>query len=202
MKCRNLGIIIKKNYLQDIEPYFNWRHLYAAEEDSLSPFYRREYSEFEFSNTVYNFYIHPQWDDFGSRTLYMKILFVDYEQNYTIIELLGEWNDAIENDIMTLRRDITDIMFVRGISKFILIAENVLNFHSSDDSYYEDWREQLEDVGGWVVILDMPTQSQYDFKNARLTNYINLFDFPQWRTLKPEIIFEQIDDLMIKRINK
>ena len=202
MKCRNLGIIIKKNYLQDIEPYFNWRHLYAAEEDPLSPFYRREYSEFEFSNTVYNFYIHPQWDDFGSRTLYMKILFVDYEQNYTIIELLGEWNDAIENDIMTLRRDITDIMFVRGISKFILIAENVLNFHSSDDSYYEDWREQLEDVGGWVVILDMPTQSQYDFKNARLTNYINLFDFPQWRTLKPEIIFEQIDDLMIKRINR
>ena len=197
-----MGIIIKKNYLQDIEPYFNWRHLYAAEEDPLSPFYRREYSEFEFSNTVYNFYIHPQWDDFGSRTLYMKILFVDYEQNYTIIELLGEWNDAIENDIMTLRRDITDIMFVRGISKFILIAENVLNFHSSDDSYYEDWREQLEDVGGWVVILDMPTQSQYDFKNARLTNYINLFDFPQWRTLKPEIIFEQIDDLMIKRINK
>ena len=202
MKCRNLGIIILKNYLQDIEPYFNWRHLYAAEEDSLSPFYRREYSEFEFSNTVYNFYIHPQWDDFGSRTLYMKILFADYEQNYAIIELLGEWNDAIENDIMTLRRDITDIMFVRGISKFILIAENVLNFHSSDDSYYEDWREQLEDVGGWVVILDMPTQSQYDFKNARLTNYINLFDFPQWRTLKPEIIFEQIDDLMIKRINK
>lgn len=197
-----MGIIIKKNYLQDIEPYFNWRHLYAAEEDPLSPFYRREYSEFEFSNTVYNFYIHPQWDDFGSRTLYMKILFVDYEQNYTIIELLGEWNDAIENDIMTLRRDITDIMFVRGISKFILIAENVLNFHSSDDSYYEDWREQLEDVGGWVVILDMPTQSQYDFKNARLTNYINLFDFPQWRTLKPEIIFEQIDDLMIKRINR
>ena len=197
-----MGIIIKKNYLQDIEPYFNWRHLYAAEEDPLSPIYRREYSEFEFSNTVYNFYIHPQWDDFGSRTLYMKILFVDYEQNYTIIELLGEWNDAIENDIMTLRRDITDIMFVRGISKFILIAENVLNFHSSDDSYYEDWREQLEDVGGWVVILDMPTQSQYDFKNARLTNYINLFDFPQWRTLKPEIIFEQIDDLMIKRINR
>ena len=187
--------------MQDIEPYYNWRHLYEAEADPLSPFYKREYSEFEFSNTVYNFYIHPQWDDFGSRTLYMKILFVDYEQSYSIIELLGEWNDAIENDIMTLRRNITDIMFGHGIEKFILIAENVLNFHSSDDSYYEDWREQLEDVGGWVVILDMPVQSQYDFRNARLTNYINLFDFPQWRTLKPEIIFEQIDDLMIKRIN-
>jgi len=184
--------------LQDIEPYFNWRHLYIAEEDRLSPFYGREYSEFEFSNTVYNYYIHPQWDEFGSRTLYMKILFTDYEQHFTIIELLGEWNDAIENDIMTLRRNITDIMFTKGITKFILIAENVLNFHSSDDSYYEDWRDQLQDVNGWVVILDMPVQSQYDFKQARLTNYIELVDFPQWRTLKPEIIFQQLDDAVKK----
>jgi hypothetical protein len=180
--------------MQDIEPYYNWRHLYAAEDDPLSPFYRRTYSEFEFSNTVYNYYIHPQWDDFGSRTLYMKILFVDYEQHFAIIELLGEWNDAIENDIMPLRR-------AKGINKFVLIAENVLNFHSSDDSYYEDWGEQVSDSGGWVVILDMPGQSQYDFVNARLNNYIELIDFPQWRTLKPELVFEQIDDKMIKRIN-
>jgi hypothetical protein len=186
--------------LQNIEPYYNWRHLYTAEEDEKSPFFGREYSEFEFSNTVYNFYIHPQWDDFGSRTLYMKILFVDYDLDYAIIELIGEWNDAIENDIMTLRRDITDIMEGHGISKFILIAENVLNFHSSDDSYYEDWREELEDEGGWAVILNMPAQSQYDFRQARLTNYIQLIDFPQWRTLKPEVVFQQIDDMIIRRL--
>ncbi len=186
--------------MQHIEPYFNWRHLYAAEDDKQSPFYRRDYSEFEFSNTIYNYYIHPQWDEFGSRTLYMKILFVDYDLNYAIIELLGEWNDAIENDIMTLRRDITDIMFHHGINKFILIAENVLNFHSSDDSYYEDWREQLVDVGGWVVILNMPSQSQYDFVQARLTHYIELIELPQWRTLKPELVFQQVDDMMIKRL--
>ena len=130
----------------------------------------------------------------------MKILFADYEQHYAIIELLGEWNDAIENDIMTLRRDVTDILFKKGISKFILIAENVLNFHSSDDSYYEEWSEQLEDDAGWVVIVDMPVQSQYDFKRTRLTNYIGLLDFPQWRTLKPELVFQQIDNLVMKRL--
>ena len=65
--------------MHEIEPYFNWRHLYTAEEDPQSPFYKRTYSEFEFSQTVYNYYIHPQWDDFGSRTLYLKILFTDYE---------------------------------------------------------------------------------------------------------------------------
>lgn len=186
--------------MQDIEPYYNWRHLYMAEEDPMSPFYRREYSEFEFTNTVYNYYIHPQWDEFGSRTLYMKILFVDYEQHFAIIELLGEWNDAIENDIMTLRRNITDNLFAKGINKFVLITENVLNFHSSDDSYYDDWREQLADDGGWAVMINLPAQSQHDFKQARLTNYIELVDFPQWRTLKPEIVFQQLDAMMFKRL--
>ena len=186
--------------MQDIEPYYNWRHLYLSEEDRLSPFYGRTYSEFEFSQSVYNYYIHPQWDEFGSKTLYLKILYADYEQHFAIIELLGEWNDAIENDIMALRRDVTDILFAKGISKFIFIAENVLNFHSSDDSYYEEWREQIEDDAGWVAILDMPEQSQYDFKRTRLTNYVSLFDFPQWRTLKPEMVFQQVDSLVLKRL--
>lgn len=175
--------------------------MYTAEEDEKSPFFGRTYSEFEFSQTVYNYYIHPQWDDFGSRTLYMKLLFADYEQNYAIIELIGEWNDAIENDIMTIRRDVTDELYKEGITKFILIAENVLNFHSSDDLYYEEWSDQLSDDGGWVVILNMPTQSQYDFKKARLTRYIELIDYPQWRTLKPELLFQQIDNTMLRRLD-
>ena len=186
--------------MQDIEPFFNWRHLYAAEEDSRSPFFEREYSEFEYSQTVYNYYIHPQWDDFGSRTLYMKILFADYEQHYAVIELLGEWNDAIENDIMTLRRNITDRMYNEGIYKFILIAENVLNFHSSDDSYYEEWQEQIEEERGWMVILNMPEQSKYDFRRARLTNYAELFELLQWRTMKPENLFAAIDEEMGRRL--
>ncbi len=186
--------------MQDIEPYYNWRHLYAAEEDARSPFYGRSYSEFEFSQTIYNFYIHPQWDEFGSRTLYMKILFVEYDAGYAIIELLGEWNDAIENDIMTLRREITDMMYRQGISKFILMAENVLNFHSSDDSYYEEWIDQLSDEGGWVVVVGLPEQSQYDFKRSRLTHYVGLMDFPQWRTLKPEVVFQQVDNWMLRQL--
>ncbi len=189
------------NCMQDIEPYYNWRHMYVAEEDKQSPFFGRTYSEFEYSQTLYNFYIHPQWDDFGSRTLYLKILFVDYDQQFAIIELLGEWNDAIENDIMTLRRDITDLLYKQGIIYFILIAENVLNFHSSDDSYYEEWREQLEDDRGWVAIVNMPEQSKYDFRKARLTNYIELVEMEQWRTLKPEIIFQALQSEMMRRLD-
>src|SRR6266568_1964322 len=128
--------------MHTLEPYFNWRSLY---------------SEFEFTNHVYNYVLHPQWDDFGSPTLYMKILFADYDLSYCVIELIGEWNDAINNDIMFLKRDIVDEMQTHGIKHFILIGENVLNFHYSDDSYYEEWFEDVEDSqggSGWVALIN------------------------------------------------
>ena len=71
--------------MHDIEPYYNWRHIYVSEEDEKSPFFGRQYSEFEFSQTVYNYYIHPQWDEFGSRTLYLKVLLADYTERYMVI---------------------------------------------------------------------------------------------------------------------
>ena len=112
--------------MHNIEPFFNWRHLYTAEEDPKSPFYGRTYSEFEFTQVIYNYYIHPQWDDFGSRTLYLKILFIDYDEQYVIIELMGEWNDAIENDIMELKREIVDHLSKKGrfplIESLFLVA--------------------------------------------------------------------------------
>ncbi len=164
-----------------------------AEEDEKSTFFGRSYSEFEFSQTVYNYYIHPQWDDFGSKNLYTKILFVDYEIGLAIFEFIGEWNDAIEDDIMTLRRELTDAMMELGIKKFILIAENVLNFHSGDRDYYEDWIERLNDEEGWVVILNLPEQSQHDFLRARLHHYVPLLDIGNWRTQKPEFLLQVIE---------
>ncbi len=187
--------------MHEIEPYYNWRHLYISEEDERSPFFGREHSEFVFSQTVYNYYIHPQWDEFGSRTLYLKTLYVDYDLDFAIIELIGEWNDAIENDIMTLKREVVDKMIAEGIRKFILIGENVLNFHSSDSCYYEEWQEDIADDGGWVVMLDMPEQSQYDFHKAHIDNYVELIDYPVWRTVQPQHLFAAIDNKMLRRLN-
>lgn len=186
--------------MHDIEPYYNWRHLYTAEEDEQSPFFGREYSEFEFSNTVYNYYIHPQWDEIGSRTLYMKLLYADYELNFVIIELLGEWNDAIENDIQTLKRNIIDVLIDKGITKFILIGENVLNFHSDGDDYYAEWLEDIRDQGGWVAAINFPEQTQYDFRKSRITHYLNFLEEFNWRVYKPELFFQKIDLEMIKAL--
>lgn len=186
--------------MQDIEPFDNWHYLYVSEEDEQSPFYGREYSQFEFINTIYNYYIHPLWDEFGSRTLYLKVLMADYEAGYVIIELIGEWNDAIENDIMTLKREVIDQFLRIGISKFIMITENVLNFHSSDDSYYEEWFEDVHDENGWIIFLNMPESTQYDLKKAKLDQFITMVNFPQWRTMKPDVLFHQLDNFLLRRI--
>ncbi len=186
--------------MHEIEPYFNWRHLYTAEEDERSPFYGRVYSEFEYSQTIYNYYIHPQWDEFGSRTLYMKLLYADYEQQFVIIELIGEWNDAIENDIMTLKRDVIDKLEEEGITKFILIAENVLNFHSGDKDYYNEWFEEVTDEDGWIVLINMPEATQYDFKKRKLNYYIELMNIINWRACKPDDLFTKIDDEISRRL--
>lgn len=187
--------------MQEIEPYYNWLHLYTSEEDERSPFYGLEYNQFEFTNTIYNYYIHPQWDEFGSRTLYLKVLMADYEANYVIIEMIGEWNDAIENDIMRLKREVIDPFINNGIRKFILITENVLNFHSSDDCYYEEWFEDIEEENGWIISLNMSEASQHDFLKARLNNYIQLLEYTEWRTIKPELLFNRLDNMMLRRLN-
>jgi hypothetical protein len=193
-------ICSKKRIMQDIEPFYNWRHIYTSEEDQLSPFYGRTYSEFEFSQTVYNYYIHPQWDDFGSRTLYLKVLIADYEEKYAVIELIGEWNDAIENDIMELKREVLEKFMAAGIFKFVLIGENVLNYHSDGRDYYEELYEEVSDENGWVVCLNMPEQTQYDFKKAHLNRYVELMELLNWRTYKPFHLFKKIDNDISARL--
>ena len=144
--------------MHDIEPYYHWLNDYNSAEDVNSPFYNREYSEFYFANTIYNYYIHPLWDDFGSNTLYLKILYADYSEGFAILEFIGEWNDALGNDIMFLKREVIDALFEKDITKFICIGENILNFHYSDESYYEEMYEDLSDEGGWLVFLGLQQQ--------------------------------------------
>jgi hypothetical protein len=187
--------------VQDIEPYYRWRDLYIADEDELSPFYGREYSEFEYINTIYNYYIHPQWDDFGSSTLYLKVIYADYNRSFAVIELIGEWNDCINNDIMTLKRDLIDEMIGKGINKFVLIGENVLNFHASDDCYYQEWFDDVEE--GWIVAMNFREHVLEEFAKSNL-DYFLLFGgelnrFP-WRTYTPVQLLTHVEAVMARRL--
>jgi hypothetical protein len=185
--------------MHEIEPFFRWRDEYRSDRDPQSPFYGRTYNEMQYTQTIYNHYIHPQWDYFGSETLYAKILYADYGEGYAIIELLGEWNDAINNDIMHLKRELADAMTGEGITRYILICENVLNFHSDDDSYYEEWYDDLRDEGGWVVLLNLQDHVAEEMQTVRIDNYFHLgelYNHINWRPHKPERIFEAIEGLV------
>lgn len=190
--------------MHDIEPHYHWRDEYIASEDSQSPFFGREYDEFAFSQKVYNYYIHPQWDSFGSSTLYTKVLYANYEQGVGILEMIGEWNDCLHNDIMFLKRELIDPMIEAGITKFILIAENVLNFHSSEDDYYQEWREDVAEEGGWICILNALPHVAKEMNHAGLYNYVFFEDdlqFVNWRPQKPMHLYQLIEQYIFHNKN-
>lgn len=187
--------------MHSLEPYYLWRDLYVAENDPESPFYKRQYSEFTFTNSIYDHLIHPQWDEFGSNTLFIKILMVNYEKQYCIIELLGEWNDLLYNDIMFLYRDVIESMLESGIKYFILIGENVLNFHADTDDYYDEWFNNLDD--GWITGINFRDFVIKEFEVANIDYFIAFrgeFDEVPWRKLLPDSLFEKMNQLMLKRL--
>lgn len=187
--------------MHTIEPYYRWRNLYIASEDVKSPFYGRTYSEFEFTHKIYNYLIHPQWDYFGSETLYIKILYVNYDLKFAIIEFIGEWNDTLYNDIMFLKREVIEALTDQGINKFILIGENILNFHSSDDSYYEEWFDDIED--GWIVTINFQEHVIKEFISANIDYYflfIESLNQLNWRVLTPIKLFKFVERNMNKSI--
>ncbi len=187
--------------MHNIEPYYNWRHLYITSEDRLSPLYGNQNSEVYYTDAIYDHIIHPQWDYVGCDTLFLKIIYTDYDEGYTIIEFFGEWNDALHNDIMFLKRNIFEHMMRQGIDKFILIGENVLNFHGGDDSYYEEWLDDIED--GWIAALNFREHVLEEIKEANIDNYLLVggkLEDVTWRTLLPDQLFAKIDKVAIKRL--
>lgn len=137
----------------------------------------------------------------GSETLYIKILFADYDTGYVVIELIGEWNDAINNDIMTFKRNIIELLEQEGINKFILIGENILNFHGSDDSYYEEWFEEVEE--GWIAAVNFPDFIFDEMHKYRLDQYMHMggtLQIEKWRTLHPSRFCEMVEALIQRRL--
>ncbi len=187
-----------------IEPYYAWINLYQANEDPRSPLFGAENDLNAYTNTVYGYYIHPQWDSLDSETLYLKLLYVDYDlAQGAIIELIGEWNDAIENDVMRFKRLIIDPLVAHGIRRFVLIGENVFNFHGSDDEYYAEWFEDVDDDGGWIAAIGFQEHVRREMAVYRADYYLNFggsLDALPWRTLQPAQLLATVEALIQKRL--
>ncbi len=188
--------------MHQIEPFSNWLKYYDSSLDEESPFYGKEYNYDLYTETVYGYYIDPVWDSIGSETLYLKTLYADYDEGFVILEFIGEWNDTLHNDIMTLKRDFLEILLYKGINKFILIGENIFNFHGSDDLYYEEWFEEVED--GWIAAVSFPEFIQEEFKKYKIDCYVNMggtLQIAHWRTLHPLKFYELVKQLIQRRLN-
>lgn len=184
-----------------IEPYYRWQETYTAEKDELSPFFEVEHSEFEFTDTIYGYCIHPQWDNIGSETLYVKVLYANYENGSIIIEFIGEWNDTLHNDIMYLKRNLLDFYLYQGFQKFVLIGENVFNFHGNEDDYYDEWLEEVED--GWIVSIGFQDHVIDEMTNFGIDAYFNYggeLDVDNWRAFHPLKLIKKVDEIMRNRI--
>ena len=187
--------------MQDIEPFYNWETHYVAADDERSPFYQRDYNLHQYTHDIYGYYIHPLWDEIGSETLYVKILFADYQRRFAVIELFGEWNDTLHNDIMHFKRNVVDPMVQQGVNQFILLGENVLNFHGSDDCYYEEWFEDVED--GWIAAVNFRDFVETEWRKYHLDYYINFggtLQLDHWRTMSPYPFYEAVRGLIMRRL--
>lgn len=190
--------------MHGIEPYWRWRDLYKAEEDEYSPFFEREYSEFEFTHAIYDHAIHPQWDYIGSPTLFIKILFVDYDDGMAVIELLGEWNDTINNDIMFFKRDVIDALTKNGVYRFIIIGENVLNFHGESEDYYDEWYNDIIDEGGWIAFVNFNTHVLEEIMSENIHYYMHSNQELQslnWRKYTPDKLLVLVEDQLLRALH-
>ena len=86
-----------------------------------------------------------------------------------------------------------------GIHKFIFICENVLNYHGSDDCYYEEWAEECREENGWICVINSLEHVSDEMKITNLQYYINFgksYNNINWRPHKPQNFFKAIEALV------
>ena len=106
---------------------------------------------------------------------------------------------------MTLKRNVIEPLMYEGIERFILIGENVLNFHASDDCYYEEWFDEITDGDGWIALLNFRQHVVDELVTADLDQYFVLGGELQemgWRTYSPAQLYRRIDDCVMHRIGQ
>jgi hypothetical protein len=187
--------------MHELRPHSGWENRYRATEDPRCPFYLEQGAPELGYHRMYDFVIHPEWDSVGCETLFVKQIFADYEQGYVVLELIGEWNDAVHNDVMEVKRRFADPLLAQGVDKFLLIADNLLNFHAGESDYYAEWAEETE--GGWVVILNARDHVLQDLTDARLTRYVwagERYRFGAWRAQDPLALCQGVDQMIQRQL--
>ncbi len=81
-----------------------------------------------------------------------------------------------------------------------------MNFHGSDDAYYEEWYEDISEEEGWICCLNVLPHVEDEMLSTRLQSYLNfggIFNDVNWRPQKPLVVFKAIEGLLqgeVKRL--
>jgi len=76
-----------------------------------------------------------------------------------------------------------------------LLCDNVLEYHGSDDSYYEEWWDDIKEEGGWITVLNLREHILTEMEQVRLQHFINIgeeFNEVNWRKPTPKLVYNEI----------
>ncbi len=94
---------------------------------------------------------------------------------------------------MLLKTELIDQLIDCGIQNFVIIMENVLNFHADENDYYQEWKE---DIQGEIYLINALPQVLDELYRYHLNHQLSfggrLNDF-DWRKLNPEQIIEVLE---------
>ena len=106
---------------------------------------------------------------------------------------------------MFLKRELIDHLIDQGIYRYILINDNVLNFHGSDNCYYEEWYEDIRDDDGWICILNTLKHVDEEMSETQLGYYINFGEYYNdinWRTMTAKTLYLSVVGLLMGETKK
>ena len=82
-----------------------------------------------------------------------------------------------------------------------MTGENVFNFHGSDDCYYEEWFDDVEE--GWIAAVNFREFVYKEWQSYGIDSFINYggnLEMENWRTLSPYQLFEKVNSDITRRI--
>lgn len=91
-----------------------------------------------------------------------------------------------------------------GVNKFVLIGENLLNFHGNDEDYYEEWFEEVEESEGWNAFVNLRPHVKDELKDYDLDYYFLMggeLEELDWRTATPTQFISRIERYIQNRLN-
>lgn len=80
-----------------------------------------------------------------------------------------------------------------------MICENVLNFHGSDNCYYEEWYDDIKETSGWMCFLNTLTHVEEEMVATQIQHYAQIggdLNDVNWRIYKPKQLIQVVEGIM------